>query len=198
MLESLVKSLKPAWLADLRRCYRNHRWEETESGFLVGSNEIRGDLVVTANDGLGALAERNLLTTEGKAHIWNVILGSTAKISTWYVAIASGNVSYSATWTGANFASNATELTTQYSEATRVEYVEASTSTAAITNSASPAVFTGDAGGVPITVWGAGLLSLATKGGTSGTLLAASKYTTARSIVEAGDTLSIAWTLTLT
>ncbi len=197
MLNSFLQGLKPNWLRELQRNIRNHRWEETDEGLLIGSVGIRGDLDVFAPDGKGWIKERNLLTTEGKNHILSVVLSSTAKISTWYVAPASANTTYSATWTGANFAANATELTTDYSESTRVEYVEGTASGGAISNSASPAVFTSAAVSA-VTIWGCGLASASTKGATIGTLLAASKYTTARTLAEAGDKLSVAWTITLT
>lgn len=204
MLSNFIRGLKPRWLADLRRGIRNHDWEETDEGLLISGVGIRGDLLVYADDGLGVRAERNLLTTQGKAHIWNAIIGADAKIETWYVAPAggltsgSGNVSYSAAWTGANFVSNASGLTTQISEATRIPYVEAATSTGVITNAASPAVVTAAVDGVYI--WGAGLLSNSSKTdtGASTILLAASKYSTVRTLASAGDTLSITWALTLT
>lgn len=197
MLNAFLKSIKPNWLRELQRNIRNHKWEETEEGLLIGSVGIRGDLDVYAPDGLGWRKERNLLTTEGKNHILSVVIGATAKISTWYVAPASANTTYSATWTGANFAANATELTTDYSESTRVEYSEGTASGGAISNSASPAVFT-SAAVAPISIWGCGLASASAKGATIGTLLAASKYSTVRTLAESGDKLSVAWTITLT
>jgi hypothetical protein len=204
MMSQFLNSLKPTWLADLRRGIRNHHWEETEDGLLISGVGIRGDLLVEANDGLGVRAERNLLTTQGKAHILNVIIGADAKIENWYVAPAgglasgNGNVTYSANWTGATFNANASALTTQISNAERIAYVEAATSTGTITNAASPAVVTAAVTGVYI--WGAGLLSNPSKTDASGStiLLAASKYTTSRFLAEAGDTLSITWAITLT
>ncbi len=204
MLNQFMQSLKPRWLSDLRRGVRNHHWEETDDGLLISGVGIRGDLLVDANDGLGVRAERNLLTTQGKAHILNVIIGADAKLETWYVAPAgglasgNGNVTYSAAWTGANFNANASALTTQISNTDRITYVEAPTATNTITNAASPAVVTAAVTGVYI--WGAGLLSNPSKtdAGASTILLACSKYTTVRLLAEAGDTLSITWALTLT
>lgn len=197
-MNRFLKSLKPAWLADLRRNIRNHHWEESDDGLLVGSNEIRGDLDVYAPDGLGWRKERNLLTTQGKNLVLMIVLSDTAKVTTFYVAPASGNTTYLATWTAANFAANATELTavTDYAETTRVEYVEGAAAAGAISNSASPAVFT-SAAVVPLLIWGCGLLSASASKATTGSLLAASKYGTVRTLAEAGDKLSVAWTLTL-
>ncbi len=197
MLNRFLMGLKPQWLRELQRNLRNHRWEETDEGLLIGTTEVRGDLDVFAPDGLGWRKERNLLTTEGKTLAWSILIGSTAKVTTWYVAPASGNVSYSASWTAANFTANATELTTEYSELARVEYSEGAAAAGAISNTASPAVFT-SASASPVSIWGCGLLSASAKGATTGALLAASKYTTARTLAESGDKLSVAWTLTLT
>lgn len=151
-----------------------------------------------ANDGLGWIKDHNLVPTEGRNHILDVTVHDGTKISTWYVGAFSGNVAPDANWTAATFASTATELTTQISEATRPTYIEAAPSGGSTSNTASAATITAATGQSNVTVWGAGILSSSTKGGTSGILLSAEKFTAARTLVAEGDTLDIRITLNLT
>jgi hypothetical protein len=87
---------------------------------------------------------------------------------------------------------------TNYSQATRVAATFATATTAnpsVVTNSASVAVFSINAGG---TVGGAFLTSGSAKSGVVGTLFSASDFTGGDRTVVNGDTLNVTYTFSLT
>lgn len=193
MFDRWFKSLSGLVRRDFARHVRNHNYDITPSGLLVSNVHIEGHLRLIDPTTRQWLSAENLWTIEGKNHGLDVILHGSSQVATWYIAPASGNVSVADTWTAANFAANATELTTQYSESTRVAYDEAAASSGVTTNAASPSRFT--AASAPVTIWIAGLLSTSTKAGTSGVLLAASKYSAANTLPSIGSKLDIWWAI---
>ena len=65
---------------------------------------------------------KNLIPTEGLAHILNVAMGSTAKPAGYFLALFSGAAAPAANWTAASFAAAASEivsLTEGYTNATK-------------------------------------------------------------------------------
>ncbi len=84
---------------------------------------------------------------------------------------------------------------TNYTESNRPEFVDGTVASGSVSNSASRAEITAGTGGG--TVWGGGLLSVATKSATTGTLLAAAKFSSSRVLSET-DVLAFQYTLTLT
>lgn len=180
---------------ELGRRYRNHQWEVTDDGeILIAHARIKGVYSTLAPDGLGEVRTPNLITTEGANHLLGVALGAATQYSKFYLAPFSGNVSITDTLTAATFTSTTTEVTA-YSEGTRVEFVESTPAARSVNNTANPAVFTSSSDN--ITIWGFGLLSTAAKSATTGVLLSAVKYTTARILPVTGDTISIKYTLSL-
>ena len=135
--------------------------------------------------------DHNLVVTEGLNSILDVVLHGSSQITTWYVGLFEGNYTPVAGLTAATVTSASTE-STAYDETTRVQYVEAAASAGSTTNSASKATFTINA---TKTMYGAFLISENTKSGTSGTLLACTKFATARSVVSA-DQLLVTYTFT--
>jgi hypothetical protein len=195
-LNTFVSRLQPKHWRNLARMFRNHQWEANDDGeILIGHARISGAYETLAPDGLGSVVTRNLLTTEGINHLLTACVGNGVQVGTWYVAPFSGNVTIADTLTAATFASATTELTTQYSEASRVTYQESVPANKSTSNTENPAVFTSAAGNVNI--WGIGLLSVSTKGSTSGVLLSAAKYSTVRNLPVTGDQLSVKYTLSL-
>ena len=196
MMQSFFSSLHPKFWRELYRNFRNYHYEYNDEGdLLISHAKIKGVYNTYAADGLGSVETPNLITTEGANHLLSVAVGNGSQVATWYIAPFSGNVSVADTWTAATFAATATELTSQYSEATRVAFNEAVPSAKSTTNDANPAVFT--AATTNVNIWGVGLLSTSTKGGTSGTLLSTAKYSTVRNLPSASDTIAIKYTLTL-
>lgn len=135
----------------------------------------------------------NVLPTEGLNHSLDVILHAGTQVTAWYVALFEANVTPGATLTAATFTSTTTECTA-YDETTRVAYVEAAAAAGVTTNSASRAEFTMNA---TKTIYGGALLSVSTKSATTGTLLAAAKFSASRAVVD-DDVLAVAYTITLT
>lgn len=136
---------------------------------------------------------KNLIPTEGLNHMLSVVVADGVKVSTWYVGIYEGDYTPIATNTAANFPGLATECTA-YSEGARPTFTEGAVSAGAVDNSASKAEFTMSA---PKTIYGCFLVSTATKGATTGTLLSAVRFGTAKAAV-AGDVLRISAPLSLT
>lgn len=133
----------------------------------------------------------NLICNEGLNHILNVIVHGTSAVSPWYVGIFEGNYTPVAAVTAASITADSTECTA-YDEATRVEYTEAAASSQSITNSASKATFTINA---TKTLYGAFLASASAKSATTGTLLAATRFSASRAVIAA-DVILVTYTLT--
>ena len=136
-------------------------------------------------------SDHNLVVNEGLDAILNIMFHGSTQITTWYIGLFEGNYTPVATVTAATIVAAATECTA-YSQSTRQAYDEAASSGQSITNSASRATFTFNASK---TIYGAFLTSLATKSGTTGTLLSAAKFGTSKS-VESGDELLLTYTFT--
>ena len=138
--------------------------------------------------------EPNLVVDEGLNYALDAAFSGGTPITTWYVTLFKNNYTPIAANVAATFfgAGVANETTTEYTEATRPAWTEAGVSAKTITNSASPATFTFGTG---VTVYGAALVSTNTKGGTTGTLGAASKFSSAR-VMLVSDLLNVTYTLT--
>lgn len=133
----------------------------------------------------------NLICNQGLDHILNVVLHGTTPVDPWYIGIFEGNYTPVAAVTAATITADSTE-STAYDESTRVAYVEAAASSQSTTNSASPATFTINASK---TIYGAFLASASAKSATTGTLLAATRFATARAVID-NDVLLVTYTIT--
>lgn len=196
--------------AEFSRALRNHHYEISEGGIHFPKQRVMaaGAYVHDVN-GQDERMDSNIVTSEGLAHMLDVELHDATKVATWYFRLFSANTTPLYSWTAANFTANATEITSNtegYSETTGQAFVEAAavaaggagTASASITNSANKAAFTiATASPSGINVWGAGLLSSSTKGGTTGTLMSASKFSAVRTLYNT-DIFNLSYTLTLT
>lgn len=135
----------------------------------------------------------NIIPEAGRNHILDVVLHAGQQVTTWYVGLFEGNYTPISSNTAANFPGLATECTA-YDEPTRREFTEAAASGGSITNSANRAEFTFNASK---TIYGAFLTSVATKGATTGTLLSAVRFGTAKTMA-AEEILRVAGSLSLT
>ena len=142
----------------------------------------------------------NLIVTEGLAHILSVALGATAKPAGYFLALFSGAAAPAANWTAASFAAAASEIvsmTEGYTSPTRPAWTPpASTDTNSIDNMAAIASVTMATAG-QLNVSGAAMLTSSTRGGTTGKLISATKYTADR-VFQNGDTYDIGYRLSLT
>lgn len=142
--------------------------------------------------------DRNMLPDEGILHILNVVLGASAKISAWYLAPYATAISPAASWTAANFAATAGEITSTtegFSGSTRPVWTPSAAATNRIDNLASRADFN-IVCTTSVTINGAGLLSSSTRGGTTGVLVSAARFGTARTLFN-GDVFSLGYRVTL-
>ena len=145
---------------------------------------------------------KNTFTTAGMAYLLNVIFGTTSKAGSaiFYVGIFKNNVTPGLTDTpavclGAAGTYGECQDADYDSPATnKPSYTIAATEAASCTNAAAPGSFT-MAGS--ITVYGAFLSTVAAKTGTTGTLMAAKKFTTARAVVD-NDVLAVTYVITAT
>ena len=161
----------------------------------LGGITFNGEYYHRVNGGPWERAD-NLVVNEGISHILNVALGSKAKTAKYYLALFGGATAPAATWTAANFAAVASEIvsgTEGYSNATRPEWTSVDTNGNSIDNMVTAAQLTIATSGT-LTVTGAALLTSATKGGTTGTLISASKYPVARTF-QNGDIYEIGYRL---
>jgi len=144
----------------------------------------------------------NTFTTEGMAYLLNIIFGTTSKAASaiFYTGIFKNNVSpavgdTAAAKLGAAGTYGECQDADYDSPATdKPSYTIASTATATCTNAASAASFTMNAS---ITVYGAFLSTVAAKTATSGYLMCAKKFTTARAVI-ADDVLAVTYAVTCT
>jgi hypothetical protein len=141
----------------------------------------------------------NLVVNTGIQYMAGTALTSVTQVTTWYLGLVTGPGSGTTFAAGDTMASHAgwTEFT-GYSQANRVTATFATATTAnpsVVTNSASVAVFSINAGG---TVAGAFLTSNNTKSGTTGTLFSGSDFTGGDRTVVNGDTLNVTYTFSLT
>jgi hypothetical protein len=127
----------------------------------------------------------NLVPTEGLNHILTVLLKGTSQISPWYIGLYGNNYEPQASDTMATFPGGgvAGEITSEYDEATREEFVEGVVAAGAVDNSASPAEFTFNQAD---TVYGGFIGSSSTKGSTTGVLLSAVKFASPKSMSADG------------
>lgn len=195
-LKAFFEQLAPRHWRELGRLFRNHKWERNDDGeILISRTSIGGVFECAAPDGMGVVRTPNLITTEGCNYLLSSGIAGGTQYTTFYVAPFSGNVAVADTLTAANFTTTQTELTTQYTETTRVAFVESAPASKSTNNTASPATVT--AATDSVSIWGIGLLSTSTKSATSGVLLAAAKYSSARTLASSGDTLGVKYTLTM-
>jgi len=137
--------------------------------------------------------DENKVVDEGLTYVLgNALDGSTASITSWYIGLFKNNYTVLNTTTAANITADGGESQTDYSETGRPAWIEANVSALSITNSASPAVFTFTA--VTTLLYGAFLISNATKGATTGTLLAASQFGASRTMLQ-NDILNVTYTV---
>lgn len=131
--------------------------------------------------------EKNIVVNTGLNYILDAALSGGTVNTSHYIGLFSNNY----TPIASTLITNLTEVNAKYDETTRPTWIEAGSASQTITNSASPASFTFNASE---TVYGAFLISNNTKGGTTGTLIAASRFSASRSML-ATDVLNVTYTL---
>ena len=139
--------------------------------------------------------EENKVVDEGLTYVLaNSLDGSTSSIANWYIGLFKNNYTVLNTTNAANIVGDANESQTDYSEIGRPAWVEAGVNALSITNAASVAQYTFTA--VSTLIYGAFLVSNATKGATTGTLLSASQFGASRTMLQ-NDILNVTYELTI-
>jgi hypothetical protein len=164
----------------LKRALLDGRFEDTEIGLLVPSERtIVSGVFCYGKRGEPLEFTRNMLTTEGRNYLLTAGLRGGTVHTSWFVAPFSGDVTVQATWTAANFNASATEVQA-YVAATRPAWAGGSVSAGAVDSFAAKAEFKATTDGVVIR--GAAMLSASAKASTSGTLLAAARFTSTKTL----------------
>lgn len=187
---------------DAARAIRNNKYEfSSERGvYIPGAQAFIGGafrhaLCPAGADEFGPWAlDPNRVVTEGLVDILKVYFAGGTQKTAFYLAPYRGNVAPQASWTAANFATNATEFT-GYTSSTRVQWSPTTPTTASVGNSANVSTSTitlntaGD-------IYGMALIAGANaKSATTGTLVAASPFAAPRMNMASGDKLAIEYVL---
>lgn len=144
---------------------------------------------------LSKTLDRNIVTNEGLNALLDIMFHASTQITTWYVGITK-----TAATTPAATMSYATPVFTEssdYSESTRAEYVEAAAASKSITNTANKATFTAN---TTVDIYGGflcgGGTSASSKGDTAGggKLFCFANFSSVKSMTS-GDVLKVVVTI---
>lgn len=152
--------------------------------------------VETLKDGnvIDVSYEHNILPQQSVDHIASLIRGGGATpISTWYLGLFENNYVADSAITAAGLQTTVGE-STAYTQVARPPWTNAYDGVGFIGNASSVAEFAMNASK---TIYGAFIVSNATKGGTAGILLSLARFSTAK-VVENGTVLRITAGLSLT
>lgn len=163
---------------------------------LQGDSKITGHWSVICRDPQGNVKWTeewdNLVTNEGLNYALDSALSGGTPITTWYVGLTQGSPTAAAADTMSSHAGWTEQ--TGYDEAARQTWVDGGVSSQSVSNSASVATFTITSGST--TIGGAFLVSVNTKGGSTGTLYAVGAFTGGNKTLGAADTLDVTATFT--
>jgi hypothetical protein len=152
--------------------------------------------VETLKDGnvIDVSYEHNILPQQSVDHIASLIRGGGATpISSWYLGLFENNYVADSSVTAADLQATVGE-STAYTQTARLPWTNAYDGVGFIANASSMAEFAMNASK---TIYGAFIVSNATKGGTAGILLSIARFSTAK-VVENGTVLRITAGLSLT
>lgn len=169
---------------------QNGDYIETKQGILLPSvGATMYGLVSYNKRGEPEEMTKNLIVTAGLNYLLGVALKALTPITQWHVAVFSGDVEPQASWSAANFATNATEFT-QYAGSTRVAWSGGTVAAGAVDSFSSKASFESSIDGA--TIRGAALISSSVKSGTAGVLLGATRFPSAKSL-DTGEILDVGY-----
>ncbi len=185
---------------EIGKAIAKEHYDITENGIVFPSLDVlaKGEYFDRVNGGEWSRTPY-LVVTQGLAHILNRALGAKSKTANYYLALFSGATAPAANWTAANCTSVASEIvsmTEGYTNATRPVWTPTEATGNSIDNMTSAASVT-IATASTLNVTGAAMLSNPTKGGTTGVLVSATKYATARTF-QSGDIYEVGYRLSLT
>lgn len=185
---------------ELANALKDEVYDVTEEGIYFPKQGVMasGEYFDRVNRGFW-MRTPNLIVDEGLTHILNVALGSSPKPAGYFLALFSGSAAPAANWTAANFATVSSEIVSTaegHTGPTRPEWTPVNTSGNSIDNMDAVASLT-IATSSQLNVTGAAMLTNSTKGGTTGKLVSATKYSAAR-VFQDGDTYEVGYRVSLT
>lgn len=181
------------------RWLRSGKVEQTVEGVILGGSVRARGIYTPYIDGVAQAREPNLVPLEGLEYFLSAGLGADTQQTAWYLALFSGAVTPVAGWTAANFATNASEITSSvegYSNPTRPQWMPDAVSGGIIANAGSLAAYN-IVCTTNISIAGAGLLSSSVKGGAGGILASATRFETPHT-VNNGSTFELGYEVELT
>lgn len=165
---------KELFVPDNKLVFRNKfRLEHIRNGQVIDVDEFYNDI-----------------TTEGKNSLLDIMFRAQTQLTSWYVGLID-NSGFSALAAGDTMASHAgwAEFT-NYSQSTRVQWVQIAASGGSITNTTSVVIDITGSG----TLYGGFITSDSTKGGTSGKLWATAAFNTTKPVTN-GDQIKLTYTV---
>lgn len=135
----------------------------------------------------------NLVPLEGLNHMMSVTFKAATANPNWFLGVYEGNYTPTSAITAATIAATATE-STAYASGTRVACMFGAVANGSVDNSATPALFVMTSNK---TLYGGFMVSSSTKGGGSGVLTSAVRFSSPK-VLEKDDTLSVIAGNTLT
>lgn len=175
--------------------------ELTDDGgiFISGAGVVLRGTYFHEVNGKDLRIDKNLLTTEGLNYLLTTGLKDGTKAASWYLSIFAANYTPVAALTAASYPATASEIvsaTEGYSESTRQVWTPGAVASGAVDNLAAKANFTIVTAG-SLTVNGAALVSEASKGAVTGTLVSATKFAASRVLYNT-DVFTLGYNLQLT
>lgn len=171
----------------------------TSGGILLADGVRARGIYHPYLDGEYLGAQPNLVPLEGLQYFLETGLSGNAAITSWYLALFSGAVNPTSSWTAANFTANASEITSStegYSNSDRPQWMPGGISGSKLDNLSSLATYN-IVCTTSIDISGAALLSDSTKGGTTGTLASATRFDQEHT-VNNGSTFEVGYEVELT
>lgn len=151
-----------------------------------------GEIIAPDGSIIASGRDHNLVPQVGIDHLVALLRGTGVPISNWYVGLFEGNFVPTSATTAADLQINAQE-SQAYSQASRPEWVDDYDGVSVVSNLASRAEFSFTA---EKRIYGAFLISAATKGGDSGVLLSIARFGSPYD-VPAGTTFRLGVSTTL-
>lgn len=178
---------------EIARALRNFRYERTPTGLLFPAQHAEfGGVFSTSVDNGPWVANKNTVTLPWLNNLLDVYFNAAGAPAAMYLAPFTTNTAPTSALTAASFAATQGEYI-GYNEPSRVHWVSnGASANQSVSNSAAPATFT--IGNAATTIRGAGLLSVPTKAGTTGVLVAAALFDVANTL-SAGSTIKIQYSL---
>lgn len=185
-------------IPEMKRALARGDYEQTDGGILVKGGVMARGVYTARVDGEIVGRYHNLVPMEGLNYFLGVGMAGDAAATGFYMALFSGAVSPASNWTAANFAANATEITSStegYSNATRPQWIPGAPASGVIDNAGNLATYN-IVCTTSINIAGAAILTDSAKGGTAGKLISASRFDNVHT-VNNGSTFELGYELEL-